>query len=331
MTLAALRALLALGPVVAYLVVALFFSIVLTPPVDVLVRKAKMRRGLATLLVFVAGLGILAGLMYAFISPIVDQAQNFADDLPQYVDDAQKGEGTIGELVKRYNIDDYIRDNQDKLQDWLQNLGTPALDVLRRIFTTLFAAVTVLVLTFLMLLESPKLTQGALNVIPITYRARVKRVSEDAARAVSGYVFGNLLISMIAGAAAWIVLAIAGVPYAGVLALWVAFADLIPLVGATLGAVPAVLIAFLHSVPAGIVVVVFFVAYQQFENHVLQVSIMSRTVDVNPLTVLVSVLVGVQLFGLLGALLAIPAAGVVQVVARDLWENRSARLLGVGA
>ena len=211
----------------------------------------------------------------------------------------------------------------------MQNLGTPALDVLRRIFSTLFAAVTVLVLTVLILLQSPKLTKSALNAVPIAYRDRVKRVSSDAARAVSGYVFGNLLISLIAGVAAWIVLAVIGVPYAGVLALWVAFADLIPLVGATLGAVPAVLIAFLHGVPAGIAVLVFFIAYQQFENHVLQVSIMSRTVDVNPLGVLVSVLVGVQLFGLLGALLAIPAAGVVQVVARDLWDHRSARLLEV--
>jgi predicted PurR-regulated permease PerM len=106
----------------------------------------------------------------------------------------------------------------------------------------------------------------------------------------------------------------------------VGFADLIPLVGATLGAVPTVLVAFLHSTPAGIGAIIFFVVYQQFENHVLQVAIMSRTVNLNPLIVLVSVLIGVELFGLLGALLAIPAAGVIQVIARDVWDERRGRL-----
>ena len=326
LTLAGMLAIAHLGRIIAYLVVALFFATVLTPPVDLLVARARMRRGLATLVVFLVGLGLLAGMLYAFILPIVDQSQQFADDLPGYVDDAQKGEGTVGELVKRYKIDNYVQDHQQELQDWVSNLGTPALDVVKRIFTTLFAAITVLVLTFLMLLESNKLTAGALAVVPPPYRDRVKNVAGDAARAVSGYVFGNVVISVIAGTATWIMLVILRVPYAGVLGLWVGFADLIPLVGATLGAVPTSLIAFLHSVPAGIATVVFFIVYQQFENHVLQVTIMSRTVRVNPLGVLVSVLIGVELFGLLGALLAIPGAGVTQVVVRDLWDNRSGRL-----
>src|SRR5205814_9767482 len=112
--------------------------------------------------------------------------------------------------------------------------------------------------------------------------------------------------SVIAGAATFVYLFLVHVPFRGVLALWVGFADLIPLVGATLGAVPAVLVAFLHSVPAGIGTIVFFIVYQQFENHVLQVTVMSRTVDLNPLRVLVSALVGVELFGFVGALRAIP-------------------------
>jgi predicted PurR-regulated permease PerM len=137
---------------------------------------------------------------------------------------------------------------------------------------------------------------------------------------------GNLLISVVAGVAAYVFLKIAGVPYPEVLALWVAFADLIPLVGATLGAVPTIAVAFLKSNAAGIATLIFFVLYQQFENNVLQVTVMSRTVKINPLGVLVSVLIGVELFGLLGALLAIPAAGVVQVIVRDLWNGRTGHL-----
>jgi predicted PurR-regulated permease PerM len=105
----------------------------------------------------------------------------------------------------------------------------------------------------------------------------------------------------------------------------VGFADLIPLVGATLGAVPTVAVAFIHSPVAGIGMIAVFVVYQQFENHVLQVVIMSKTVQINQLAVLVSVLIGVELAGLLGALLAIPAAGVIQVIARDIYDHRLGR------
>ena len=136
---------------------------------------------------------------------------------------------------------------------------------------------------------------------------------------------GNLLISVIAGTATFIALLIFGVPFAAVLALWTAFADLIPLVGATLGAIPTIGVAFLHSTAAGIGMLVFYVIYQQFENHVLQVVIMSKTVQINQLFVLISVLIGVELLGILGALLAIPAAGVLQVIVRDLWDHRAGK------
>ena len=308
------RTYLALTHIVTFLVVALFFTIVLNPAVDFLEQRAHLRRGFATLIVFLVGLGLLAGMLYAFIRPLVEQVSNFAEDLPGYVDDARDGKGTVGDLVDRYNLQDYVEKNDEKLRDSVSGLGAPALDVARTVFSGIFAAVTAMVLTILMLLQAPHLTSGILNLVPDDRRERVRRVATDASRAVSGYVFGNVVISVIAGTSAWIVLAILGVPYAGVLGLFVAFTDLIPLVGATLGAVPTVLFAFLYSVPAGISTVIFFIIYQQFENHVLQVSIMSRTVDVNPLTVLVSVLVGVELFGILGALLAIPfAAGALLI------------------
>jgi predicted PurR-regulated permease PerM len=137
---------------------------------------------------------------------------------------------------------------------------------------------------------------------------------------------GNLLISVIAGAVTYVVLWIMGVPYRGVVALFVGFADLIPLVGATLGAVVAITVAALHSLPAALVVLVVFVVYQQLENHVLQPVIMARTVELSALTVLVSILIGVELFGFLGALLAIPVAGVLKVVGRDLYDGYRGRL-----
>jgi predicted PurR-regulated permease PerM len=184
------------------------------------------------------------------------------------------------------------------------------------------AMVTIAVLTFLLILRGPEVCSGVLAVVPERHRNRVRAVAADSAKAVSGYMLGNFLISIIAGTSTYIVLKILGVDYAEVLALWVAFADLIPMVGATLGAIPTIGLAFLHSPVAGFVALGFYIVYQQFENHVLQVTIMSRTVDVNPLTVLISVLAGVELFGFLGALLAIPAAGVIQVVVRNIYDER---------
>jgi predicted PurR-regulated permease PerM len=182
------------------------------------------------------------------------------------------------------------------------------------------------VLTFLLLLEGPAIVQFLLGLFPETRAARIRAVGGDAARAVTGYMAGNLLISLIAGLAIYVWLRALFIPFALVLALWVAFADMLPLVGATVGAIPAVFVALLDSPASGIATLAFFVVYQQFENHVLQTSIMAKTVKLNPLGVLLAVLVGVELAGLLGALLAIPVAGAAQVIARDVWDERQGRV-----
>lgn len=311
--------------IVSYLLVALFFAVVLTPAVDFLQYRAKMRRGVATLLVFLAGLVVLTALIYAFVRPIVVQGQKFSDNLPHMIDDAQAGKGRIGELITKYDLEKKFNDNRKAIDDQLNSAGSKGVSVVGSVFSGLVAAITVMVLTILLLLGGPELSHSFLGIIPESRRERVRRVSSDASRAVSGYMFGNLVISILAGIAAYVFLRIAGIPYPEVLALWVAFADLIPLVGATLGAIPPVLVAFLQSTPVGIATIIFFVLYQQFENNVLQVTVMARTVKINPLGILVSVLIGVEVFGLLGALLAIPVAGVIQVVVRDLWNEREGR------
>jgi predicted PurR-regulated permease PerM len=319
-------AVLSLWKVVSYLLVALFFAVVLTPAVDFLQNRARMRRGVATLLVCLVAFASLAGLGYAFVRPLVDQGQKFADNLPTMIEDAENGEGQIGELIEEYELDKLYEDNRQAIEDQLSAAGGQGLSVLGTVFSGIVAAITVIVLTILLLLGGPDLSENTVGLLPERHRERVRRVSVDAAQAVSGYMMGNVVISIVAGIAAYIYLRIAGVPYPEVLALWVAFADLIPLVGATLGALPCIAVAFLQGVPIGIATIVFFVLYQQFENNVLQVTVMSKTVNINPLGVLVSVLIGVEIFGLLGALLAIPVAGVIQVVVRDLWDERQGRL-----
>jgi predicted PurR-regulated permease PerM len=314
-----------LAHIEALLIVAAFFAVVFTPPVNWVRRHLHLSRGLATTVVFLVGLAVMAGLLYTFIRPLVDQGREFSNNFPTYLTDAREGRGPLGDLVKKYNLDQRYQDNKQKITDWARNAGGGAVSVAGRFFQGIVSLVTVLVLAVLMVLYGPELLEGGLGILGPPKRERVKAVAADCARAITGYVLGNLLISVIAGALTYVALLAFGVPFRGVLALWVGFADLIPLVGATLGAIPTIGVAFLHSTGAGIGIVIFYVVYQQFENHVLQVQIMSKTVDINQLFVLVSVLVGVELFGILGALLAIPAAGVMQVIVRDLWDHRAGR------
>ena len=320
-----LRAIVLLAHIETLLVVAAFFAVVLTPAVDLVRRKLHVSRGLSTAIVFIVGLGILTALLYAFIRPLVDEGREFVDNFPTYVSEAREGRGPAGDLVKRYNLDERLRDAQADIENSVTNASGGALKVAGKVLGGVASLLTVLVLSLMMVLYGPDILKSALGILHPAQRDRVRAVASDCARALTGYVMGNLLISLIAGTATFIALLIFGVPFAAVLALWTAFADLIPLVGATLGAIPTIGVAFLHSTAAGIGMLVFYVIYQQFENHVLQVVIMSKTVQINQLFVLVSVLIGVELLGILGALLAIPAAGVIQVIVRDLWDHRAGK------
>jgi len=315
--------------VLAWLVVAGFFAVVLAPAVEFFERRTHMRRGLAVGVVMALTTLAALAVIVAVAIPLVRQASNVASNFSDYVNEARQGRGPFGDLVRRFHLDRWADEHQADIQNFTNSLGQNSLRLLRAAGSLAISVVTIYVLTVLMLLQGRHLIDRVQTLIPVRRREVARRTGAECARAVSGYVAGNLIISVIAGVASYICFWIAGLPFKEVLALWVGFADLIPLVGATLGAAPAVVIAFTQSVPAGIGVLAFFIVYQQFENHVLQVTIMARTVRLNPLGVLVSVLVGVELFGFLGALLAIPAGGAVQIVAREVWALRQANRLEV--
>ncbi len=314
--------------ILTWVLVAAFFAVVLTPPVNWMVKKLHMRRGLAVSLVFILGIAAIGAMGYLFIRPLADQGQIFANDLPTYVSDARAGRGEVGKLVKRWKVDTWLEKNQKELQARAQKVFSPnkvlgtTVGALGSAFSVVAAVLTILVLIFLMLMQGQQLLATATFLLAPHQRERLHNVGRNAAKAITGYVAGNLAISVIAGAATFVFGMISNVPFAAVLALWVAFADLIPLVGATLGAIPMVIIAFLYSTPVGVAALIFYVIYQQFENQVLQPIIMAKTVALKPLVVLASVLFGVELFGLLGALLAIPAAAIFKVVGADIVTHR---------
>jgi predicted PurR-regulated permease PerM len=314
--------------IITWILVSAFFAIVLTPVLDILVKRFHLRRGLAATLVFFLGIGSLAFMGYVFINPLAKQGTEFANNFDTYLKDARNGKGEIGKLVKRWDLDTWVEQNQDEIRKRAGEIFRPekilgtTTNALGSVFNAVAGVLTIAVMSFLMLLEGRDLLLAATKILRPHQRERAVRIARASSKAITGYVAGNLAISVIAGLATYVFLTIVHVPFAGVLALWVAFADLIPLIGATLGAVPTVLVAFLYSTTAGIATLIFYVIYQQFENHVLQTTIMSRTVALKPVVVLASVLFGVELFGLLGALLAIPFAGVMKVIGTDLLATR---------
>ncbi len=300
--------------IITWVVIAGFFAVVLAPLVSRVQTKVGGRRTLATALVVVATLAVLVGLTLLFVMPVRTQLVNIITDLPGAVHDAAQGKGPIGRLVHRLHIESFVQDNEASLSRAASRLSNSPFAAAQAVFEVVFGFITITLLTFLFLSQARAIGDATQSLIPQRRRASARRVGAGAVSAVSGYVVGNLLISLIAGTAAFVCLVALGVPSPVVLAIWVAFADLIPLVGATLGAAACVIAAYLHSPTAGLLALIFFVIYQQVENSVLYQWIMSRRVNVNPLGILLSVLLAVELFGFLGALLAVPVSGALQSI-----------------
>ncbi|HEY0238945.1 MAG TPA: AI-2E family transporter, partial [Friedmanniella sp.] len=279
--------------VLVWIVVALFFTVALYPVVAWVERKITRGRRLpATLLVFLVLVLVIAGLLAAFAVPLATEGASFATQLPQLITDARAGHGPVGRLLERTHALAWVQAHQSQIAGYASGLTGSASTVLTGVATGIAGVVTVFVLALLMVLEGPKAVSGLLNLVEDDgSRDRIRAVSADCAKSITGYISGNLLISIICGVLTYVTLKIMGVPFAGLIALFVGLADLIPLIGATLGAIVALIAAAVHSITALIVVAIFFVAYQQLENHVLQPVILSKTVKLNPLAVLIAILV----------------------------------------
>jgi predicted PurR-regulated permease PerM len=299
----------------------------LNPAVGWLQAHGLPSRGLATGVVFVLALAAVGAIAAAFIPTLVDQVDNFANKVPDYVNQLTHGRGRFGFLETRYHIVEKVKQavHNGGVSRFALGAGA-ALTVTKGVITAVVATLTIVFMTFFMLLEGPLWMDRLYGLVPEPKQPRWRKVGNDVYRTVGGYVTGNLLISLIAGVASGIVLWAAGVPFAVALGLLVALLDLIPLAGATIAAVVCVLVAIAASgTTAAVVVGVFFVAYQQLENHVIQPLVYGRTVQLSPLAVLVSVLVGAEIAGVLGALAAIPVAGTIQVLLIDWRANRPER------
>jgi predicted PurR-regulated permease PerM len=309
--------------ILTWILISAFLALALNPAVDWLQQHGLRRRGAAAGVTFLLAIGLIVAIGFTFVPTLINQVNDFVLKLPDYVNDITRGRGRLGFLETKYHIQERIEAAvKEGGAARVLGLSGVAINVAKGVISIVVATVTIIFMTFFMLLEGPTWVERFYGALPASSQPRWRKVGYDIYRTVGGYVTGNLLISLIAGGLTTVVLLIMGVPYAVALGLIVAILDLIPLAGATIAAILIGTVAFLHSIPAGIVVIVFFIVYQQVENHLLQPLVYGRTVQLSPLTVLISILIGAELAGVIGALGAIPVAGSIQVLILDWRQHR---------
>lgn len=303
---------------------AFFLAIALNPAVEFFAKRVTHRhRGLAIGLTFISLIIFLGGVIASLAPPLVRQSKGLVDNLPTYTSNLVNSRGLVGHTIRKYDLVKRIKSDQSQLVHQATSFGGSFFTVIQGIFSSLAATITVLGITFFMLLEGPRWIDRSWMRYHSPKKKHYQLLARQMYHSVTGYVNGNLLTSVIASIAVAIMLVILHVPYAAPLAIFVGIIDLVPLVGATLGSIAVITVSLFHSTTAAIIMLIFFIIYQQSENHIFQPIVYGKTVKISPLLVLVSVLIGAGLGGLLGALVSIPVAASVQILIKDYFLTHS--------
>ncbi len=313
---------------ISWVLISIFLAVALSPPVNYLARS--MKRGLAIALVYVGLLLVPILLIALIVPPLITEGNNFADNVPQYADDVtefvQKNK-RLRELNEDYDITQKLQDEAGKLPDRLGGAAGTLRDIGIGIVSSLFALLTILVMTAFLLGSGKEWSDRIIASRPPEQRERLRRSRDHMASAVSGYVAGAMTIALIAGIATFIVLTILGVPFAGPLAVLAGLMSLIPMVGATIAAVLIGIVTLFEDFPtATIIWTIWAIVYQQLENNLIQPQIQKRTVNVHPFVTIVAVLFGGTLLGVMGAIVAIPVAASIQILIREYVDLRTVSL-----
>ncbi len=306
--------------VLILLLVSLILAIGLQPAVARLERMG-LKRGPAVAALAIIGILVVGGFLALVVPTIITQLGQLVEKAPDYIQRAQDDSGFIADINERFDL-------TEKLRSLGETLPSTALSLFRSFTSLVFNTLTIFILTLYFTSGLPRMRHAIAGLLRRADREHFEAILEESTERVGGYMLGNMAISAIAGVVSFIALTIIGVPYAVALAFWVALADLIPNIGALLGAAVAVLVAAFAGVPTLIATAVFFLIYQQLENYVIAPRVMKRAIEMSAAAVLVAVLIGVSLAGFVGALLALPAAAIVKITVQRLYvgERREAVL-----
>jgi predicted PurR-regulated permease PerM len=297
--------------------VSAFLAIGLDPAVRRL-EQMQLSRGQAVATIFVAALVVIAAFVLAVIPPLVAQVSSFVRDLPGFVSDIASENPRLQGFVAKNDIPQQLQDATKDVPKLVGGSFGGVVGVAGSIIGTFFTIITVLVLTIYFLLSLSRIRAGTFKLIPKSKRPRAQELADPLLGKIGGYIEGQLTVALLAGVLASVFFLIMRFPFFLALALWVFLASLIPLVGATIGAIPAIIVAFFISVTTGLVTVTYFLIYQQVENYVLAPRIMKRAVDVSPAAILLAALIGGTLLGFVGALMAIPAAASLKLITQEI-------------
>jgi predicted PurR-regulated permease PerM len=314
-TIVGLYSLYTVRAVLVRILVALFIAVSLDPAVRQLAKRG-VRRGLAVTLIFALALLLVSAFLISVIPPLVSQFGNLVDDLPGYLTRLQSRSSQFRELNDRYNLSDQLQGMVGTLPS---RLGSGVLGFTSRVFGAVFNGLTVLVFTVYFMADMPRIRSGLVRLFPVSRRPQARQVVDLVVDKVGGYMIGNIIISLIAGVVSFIAFTILGVRFAVPLAFVVAICDLIPMIGATLGAMIGVTVALFSSGvwPTTVLVAAFFIAYQQLENYLIAPRVLKTTVELGAAAVLIAGLIGATILGLVGALMAIPIAAAFNVLLNE--------------
>jgi predicted PurR-regulated permease PerM len=312
--------------VVGLVCIAIFLSVALGPAVD-RIKRLKLPRAVSILAVFLGMFLAIFLIGLIVVPPIVNEVEAFAGDVPSYIDDVRSNK-TLREYDDKYKITKKLEEQAKNLPSKLGQAAGALQAVTVGVFSTVIQLVTVLTITFFLLLDGGRIVNFLLAQVRPSHQARVRQIAADIYHATGGYVAGALTLATAAGISTYIVLTILDVPFAVPLAVLMAFFDLIPLVGSTIGGVLVGVVTVFADFPGDTIIwVIYVIAYQQVENSVFQPFVYRRAVNLHPLAVITAILIGSTLLGVLGALVAIPIAAAIQIALKDIWQNRTSAVV----
>ena len=306
--------------VLTWVAIAAFLAVAINPLVNLLQDRLRLRRAPSILIVYILVAGLLTGAALLFVPPLIEATQELTDEVPRYAERLEESD-----LVQRLDEEyDLLNRLEEETTSALEGVAGPdtAFDLARRVASGLVALISIGVICFLLSLYGRRVRSWVMDTADDRRRPHLERVADRIYRVISGYVVGIFLVALTGGVAVWIFLTIVGVPFALLLGFWAGLSSLIPLVGATIGGIPYIVVAFFQGWPIGVAAIVFLIVYQQIENNVFQPVIHRYTVHLNPFWIILAVLVGATVLGFIGALLAIPVAGIVQVLLQEWWSWR---------
>lgn len=306
--------------------IAFFLALALNAPVywvtHHLPGRLKGSRSFGTALSFLIVILLLGGFLASIVPPLVRQTGTFIDAAPGLIDSFKNQDSGAGKLVRTYHLENQVNEFSDQLGQRLSHAGGNALSGIQKIGSSIFALLTILVLTFMMLVEGPRWLELAREILPERHHGLAKRLASDMYLVVKGYVNGQVTLAALAALLIAPALFILHVSYPVALMVIVFICGLIPMVGHTLGAIIVTTIALFHSVSAALIILGYYILYQQMENYLLQPRIQANSTNMSPLLVFMSVIIGVSFGGLIGGLVAIPLAGCLRIAVLEYLRSR---------